>query len=79
MRKTKFDGEYQQVLDELRRAKTTEDFRAVHKKLKIYGDGIPFADRYPRAHVYAAWASIWISAAGIAIGVAGIIIRMIGG
>ena len=79
MGKVKYDDGYWMALEEMRKANTPEELRAVHKKLKKYGDGIYFCDRYPRAHIKAAWASIWISLASIAISAFVIITRMAGG
>lgn len=78
MKKKPYDEEYWSAIRELQTCNSPEKAREIHKRLKPYGDGLYFSDRYPRAHIYAAWVAVGINSASLIISLAVLIYKLIG-
>ena len=54
---------YAELLDQMKRARTGKECRTLHRKLKKYGDGISFRDRYPNFYLTVSAIALLVSVA----------------
>ena len=59
MRRKQYDDEYWATIRELQECESPRRARELHKRLKKYGEGISFLDRYPNGH-WALYVPSWI-------------------
>lgn len=67
----RLEKEYRQLLDALQTAKPGKEMRELHRKVKKYGDRVPFILRYPDF-------PLWVSAMAMVGSVVVFILQMFG-
>lgn len=62
---------YRELLERMKTVKPGKDCRELHKKLKKYGDGMFFMDRYPNF-------TLWLSVVALVLAILVFILRVVG-